>query len=98
MDTNNNRLFIGNVPFGATEEDIKAHFEKTLGEGSVTEVRIIRYKDTGKSRGFAFITVKDAATAKIAIEKLHEQPLETGDVSRNLIVAEAKPSQPRQDR
>jgi len=84
----NTKLFIGNIPFVATEEDLKKFLEQA---GEVVEVKIIRHRDTGKSRGFGFGEMKDEAGFKKAIEELNEQPIKIGDVERNLFVKEAKP-------
>lgn len=87
-----NRLFVGNIPYTATDEDLKSHFSQV---GEVEEAKVIRYRDTGKSRGFAFVTMKSAEDAKKAIETLHNQPMKIGEVERNILVNEAKPMQDR---
>lgn len=84
----NTKLFIGNIPFVCTEEDLKKFLEQA---GEVVEVKIIRHRDTGKSRGFGFGEMATPEAAKKAIEELNEQPLKVGDVERNLFVKEAKP-------
>jgi RNA recognition motif-containing protein len=84
----NNRLFVGNLPYGATDEDLTACFSRVA---EVTESKVIRYRDTGKSRGFAFVTMKTAEGVKKAIAELHNRPLKIGEVERNLLVNEAKP-------
>ncbi len=49
-----NRLFVGNLPFSATESSIRAAFE---GQGTVDEVHVAMDRATGRSRGFAFVTM-----------------------------------------
>jgi cold-inducible RNA-binding protein len=54
-DSVGNRLFVGNLPFTATEESIRTAFE---GSGTVEEVHLVMDRATGRSRGFAFVTVE----------------------------------------
>lgn len=63
----NNRVYVGNLSWQATEEDIEASFAVC---GTVTEVKVIRDRDTNKSRGFAFVTFADDSTAQKAITDL----------------------------
>ena len=49
-----NRLFVGNLPFTATEESIRTAFE---GSGTIEDVHLVMDRATGRSRGFAFVTV-----------------------------------------
>ena len=59
-----NKLFIGNLAFRATEEEL----EEAFGQyGELEEVKIIMDRETGRSRGFAFVTFVDAASAKDAL-------------------------------
>lgn len=60
----NNKLYVGNVPFGATEEELQDIFEKV---GSVTSVKVIRDRDTGRSKGFAFVEMESENTAQDAL-------------------------------
>ena len=60
-DTN---LYIGNLPWGATEDMLKDHFEQY---GAIKGVRIITDRETGKSRGFGFVDFIDAASAEKAM-------------------------------
>jgi RNA recognition motif-containing protein len=64
-----NRLFVGNLPFDATEAQVR---DLIAGGGrSVQSVKIVTDKDTGKSRGFAFVDVEDDAQAQAAISELN---------------------------
>merc|ERR1719250_115235 len=47
------KLFVGNLDFGTSEDDLKTHFEQY---GDVEDVNIHKHQDTGRPRGFAFIT------------------------------------------
>jgi RNA recognition motif-containing protein len=63
------RLFVGNLPFDTTESQIKDLVSG--GNRTVRSVKIITDKDTGRSRGFAFVDIDDEAEAKAAIEELN---------------------------
>jgi RNA recognition motif-containing protein len=67
-----------------TEDDVRDHFATV---GPVTSVKIPVDRETGRSRGFAFVEYADRAHAEEAIRRLHNQPLG----GRNLAVNEAKP-------
>lgn len=60
-----NRLFVGNLPWGATEQDLRDH----IGEDA-TNVRIIIDRDTGRSKGFAFVDMTTDQAAAEAIQRL----------------------------
>ena len=63
------RLFVGNLPFDTTEAQIK---QLIAGDGrTVRSVKIITDKDTGRSRGFAFVDLDSDEEAKAAIEELN---------------------------
>jgi RNA recognition motif-containing protein len=79
-----NRLFVGNLPFDTTEEDVRGFIE---GEGrTVQSVKIVTDKDTGRSRGFAFVDLGSDAEAQAAISALNGK--EMG--GRALVVNEAQ--------
>lgn len=77
------RLFIGNLPYQATEDDLRAHFA-TVGEPT----QIVRPLDreTGRARGFAFVEYADRATAEAAIKQFDGQLF----MGRPLAVSEAR--------
>jgi RNA recognition motif-containing protein len=62
-----NRLYVGNLSFNTTKENLEAAFA-ALGE--VTEVHLVIDRESGQSRGFGFVTMASAAEAAGAIEKL----------------------------
>jgi cold-inducible RNA-binding protein len=67
------RLYVGNLPFDATEKQIRAF---VAGESrKVTAVKIVTDRDTGKSRGFAFVDVENADQAQQAIAELNGKDL-----------------------
>ncbi|MBI4369327.1 MAG: RNA-binding protein [Elusimicrobia bacterium] len=78
------RLFVGNLPFDTTEETLRNAFAAV---GQVDNVRIITDRNTGRSRGFGFVEMTDAAAAQAAIEKLNKSKLG----NRDLTVNEAQP-------
>ena len=61
-------IFVGNLDLGATEELIRSLFES---HGAVERVDVIVDKDTGRSRGFAFVEMTDAGQAERAITALN---------------------------
>jgi RNA recognition motif-containing protein len=61
------KLYVGNIPFSATEEDLRALFERHGGVGSVN---VITDRETGRPRGFAFVEMNDADAAEAAIRAL----------------------------
>jgi RNA recognition motif-containing protein len=82
------KLFVGNLPFDTLDADLQAHFERA---GSVATVNIMRERETGRPRGFAFVEMESGQDAQAAIDQLHEQPFG----GRRLIVNEARPMAPR---
>ena len=63
-----NRLYVGNLAFNATEILINKHFSEC---GEVLSVAVMTDRDTGQSRGFAFVEMADAAGAKKALTELN---------------------------
>jgi len=77
------RIYVGNLPFSATEDEVRALFEQ---HGTVHAVNVIADRDTGRPRGFAFVDMEDDA-ASAAIEALDGYMFG----QRNLRVNEARP-------
>lgn len=79
----NSKLYVGNLSFQTTE----AVLRETFGQfGTVTDVHIANDRETGRPRGFAFITFSTDAESKLAIEKLNGVDLD----GRQLTVNEAR--------
>jgi cold-inducible RNA-binding protein len=78
------RLFVGNMPYGATEADLRTHFTQV---GPPSQVVLPVDRDTGRPRGFAFVEYLDRAMAEQAISKFNQQPF----MGRPLSVSEARP-------
>src|SRR5690348_14265157 len=77
-------IFVGNLVFSATESSIRTLFERY---GAVERVNIVTDRDTGRSRGFAFVEMPDSAEAERAIAGLNGANLD----GRDLNVNEARP-------
>lgn len=82
------RLFVGNLPYDATEEDIRAHFSTA---GNVLNVFVPLDRETGRKRGFAFVEFNNAAEAQEAIRLFNSQPFK----GRPLAVNEARAKESR---
>src|SRR5262245_56038904 len=82
------RLFVGNLPYDATEEDIRAHFSTA---GNVLNVFVPLDRETGRKRGFAFVEFNDATEAQEAIRLFNSQPFR----GRPLAVNEARAKESR---
>jgi RNA recognition motif-containing protein len=82
------KLYVGNLSFETTENDLQDLFEK---HGAVNEVHLMMDRMTGKSRGFAFITMNDDEQAKAAMSATNGKELN----GRALNVNEARPREER---
>jgi len=82
------KLYVGNLAFETTENDLQDLFEQ---HGTVAETHLMMDRMTGKSRGFAFITMNDDAQAKAAMGALNGKELH----GRALTVNEARPREER---
>ena len=80
------KLYVGNLPFSATEEDITAKFSAV---GTVESAKLITDRDTGRSKGFGFVEMSSDSEAQAAIEKLNGQDYG----GRPMTVNEARPQQ-----
>ena len=81
-------IYVGNLAFGATNDDLRSAFEEF---GQVTSVNVIMDRETGRSRGFAFVEMADKDQAEQAIEKLNGAEI----AGRNVTVNEARPREQR---
>src|SRR5882762_7024455 len=82
------KLYVGNLSFETTENDLQDLFEQ---HGTVNEVHLMMDRFTGKSRGFAFVTMNDGAQANAAMSALNGRELN----GRTLTVNEARPREER---
>jgi RNA recognition motif-containing protein len=76
------RIYVGNLPFSATEDDLRAAFSE---HGAVSGVDVIADRETGRPRGFAFVEMEDESAATAAIAALDGSDFG----GRNLRVSEA---------
>src|SRR5205809_5592904 len=83
-----NKLFVGNLSFNTTENDLQDAF---AAHGTVIEANLMMDRMTGKPRGFAFITMSTPEEAQKAIEALNGASLD----GRNLTVNVARPREER---
>jgi RNA recognition motif-containing protein len=82
------KLFVGNLSYQATEEDLRELFQQA---GTVDSVRIITDQFTGRPRGFGFVEMSTKEEAERAIEQLNGRLFR----DRNLVVNEARPQPSR---
>ena len=61
------KIYIGNLPFSSTEDELRAVFQR---HGDVTSVNVITDRESGRPRGFAFVEMDDASAADDAIRAL----------------------------
>ncbi len=80
----NKKLYVGNLLYEATEDQLRDLFSQA---GEVVSVQVIRFADSGRSKGFAFIEMIDEAAAQKAAEMFNEYDF----MGRKLIVNEARP-------
>jgi cold-inducible RNA-binding protein len=83
-----NRLYVGNLPYEISETDLQDLFGQA---GPVASVTVMRDRDTGRARGFAFVEMASEADVQNAIDRFNEQPFG----GRTLTVNEARPQAPR---
>ena len=88
-----NKLFVGNLSFNTTENDLHEAF---AAHGTVVEANLMMDRMTGRSRGFAFVTMSTAEEAQKAIQALHGASLDNRALTVN--VARPKEDRPRGDR
>lgn len=81
------KLYVGNLNYGTSEEQLHSLFSEI---GPVASVTLVSDRQTGRSKGFAFVEMQSAADAQTAIERLNNREVD----GRSLTVNEARP--PRQ--
>lgn len=82
------KMYIGNLSFGTQEQDLRSLFSD---HGEVTDVHIPSDRETGRPRGFAFVTMDSKASMEAAIEALDGQDVD----GRQIKVNEARPREDR---
>ena len=86
-----NKLYVGNLPFSATDQILADTFAQC---GTVDSARIIMDRESGRSKGFGFVEMSSSAEAQKAIEQFNGADYD----GRPMTVNEAKPMAPRENR
>lgn len=84
-------IYVGNLSYGMTEDDLQGLFEQY---GSVSNVSIIKDRETGRAKGFGFVEMDEQNDGENAIKELDGSDVQ----GRNIKVNEAKPREERQPR
>ena len=87
----NKKLYIGNLPYSATAEEIRALFEQV---GEISDVAVISDRETGRSKGFGFVEMATEDLAQEAIRRFNGYSMN----NRPLTVNEARPREERPPR
>jgi RNA recognition motif-containing protein len=82
------KLYVGNLPFETNENDLQELFAEA---GAVESVNVVRDRETGRARGFAFVEMATDEAAQAAVSQLHDRTFG----GRRLTVNEARPQTPR---
>jgi RNA recognition motif-containing protein len=82
------KLYVGNLAYSTTEDELRTLFAQA---GTVASVALIKDRDTGQSKGFAFVEMSTQAEAQNAITKFNGQSLNARDLTVNM-------ARPREDR
>lgn len=85
------RLYIGNLNYDLTDEELEATFASI---GKVVSAAVVRHGDSGRSKGFGFVEMTSIDDAKTAVSKLNDTDLK----GRQMLVSGAKAEKPRRDR
>jgi RNA recognition motif-containing protein len=82
------KMYVGNLSYDVTQEELKALFE---AHGAVSDVFIVKDRESGRPRGFAFVTMEEKSAMDAAIEALNGEEF----MGRNLAINEARPREDR---
>ncbi|EDK72831.1 RNP-1 like RNA-binding protein [candidate division TM7 genomosp. GTL1] len=82
------KLFIGSLAYATTDDSLRAHFAE---KGEVEEAKVVTDRDSGRSKGFGFVTYVNDEDADTAIKELDNSELD----GRNIHVNEARPREER---
>ncbi len=82
------KLYVGNLPYTATDNDLQSMFE---AHGAVQSAQVVMDRDTGRSKGFGFVEMETSEAAQAAISALNGQDF----AGRSLTVNEARPREER---
>ena len=82
------KLYVGKLPYATTEDQLKTMFG---AHGTVVSAQVITYRDTGQSKGFAFVEMETEEAAQEAIKALDNSEVD----GRNIVVNIARPKEDR---
>lgn len=88
----NSKLYVGNLPFDVENVDLENLFSEN---GTVKTVNIVKDRDTGRAKGFAFVEMKNQQEASAAIENLNEKDFKGRPLRVNLANDDNKRRAPR---
>lgn len=88
QDYSSNKLFVGNLPWSVTADKLKELFEQF---GEITNVQLITNRNTGRSKGFGFVTFAKEEDAKKAVNEMNGKEID----DRKLTVSPARPREER---
>jgi RNA recognition motif-containing protein len=89
------KLFVGNLSFDTTKSDLQELFSQA---GDVREAALITDRESGRSRGFAFVTMADETDAQTAISKFNNKDYQGRSLAVNIARERDERPAPRQDR
>lgn len=84
-------IFIASLSFNVTDSDLSDLFQEY---GVISSAKVITDRQTGRSKGYGFVEMEDDTAANKAISELNDTELD----GRKIVVSEAKPREPRQER
>ena len=76
-----NQIFVGNLPHQVTQEDLKPYFSPF---GEITQIFVVKDRETQRSRGFGFVTFATENAASQAVEAMHGKPIDGRPLTVNL--------------
>jgi cold-inducible RNA-binding protein len=83
-----NKIYVGNLPYSVTDASLNSNFSEF---GSVTSAKVMMDRDTGRSKGFAFVEMGNGQEAQAAIDGLNGQSVD----GRSIVVNLARPREER---
>ncbi len=90
-----NKLYVGNLPYSTTNEELQQAFSQA---GTVVEAVVMMDRDTGRSRGFGFVTMSSQDEATKAVDMLNGKNFGSQGNERVIVVNEARPREERAPR